>query len=131
MDILEILKNDYRRFPANQTYSIYATDVYFKDPLTRFRGIARYQEMINFITTWFHDVKMEVHDISRFEDKIETKWTLYWTTPLPWKPRIAITGSSELTLNSEGKIISHIDYWDCSRWDVLRQHFWQVRDMKH
>lgn len=126
MDILEILKDDYRRFPANQTYSIYAADVYFKDPLTEFRGIGRYQEMINFISTWFRDVKMEVHDISSSEDKIKTKWTLYWTTPLPWKPRIAITGSSELTLNSQGKISSHIDYWDCSRWDVFRQHFWQV-----
>ena len=87
MDILEILKDDYRRFPANQTYSIYAADVYFKDPLTEFRGIGRYQEMINFISTWFRDVKMEVHDISSSEDKIKTKWTLYWTTPLPWKPR--------------------------------------------
>lgn len=126
MDILEILQDDYRRFPANQTYSLYAADVYFKDPLTQFRGITRYQEMINFITTWFRDVKMEVHHISRVGDTIETKWTLYWTSPLPWKPRIAISGSSELILNSEGKIVSHIDYWDCSRWDVLRQHFWQI-----
>ena len=125
MDILEILKDDYRRFPANQTYSLYATDVYFKDPLTQFRGITRYQEMINFITTWFGDVKMEVHHLSRSGDTIETKWTLYWTSPLPWKPRIAISGSSELILNSEGKIASHIDFWDCSPWDVLRQHFWQ------
>ncbi|MEM6403902.1 MAG: DUF2358 domain-containing protein, partial [Cyanobacteria bacterium P01_D01_bin.116] len=33
MDIVEILKEDYQRFPENQTYSIYAEDVYFKDPM--------------------------------------------------------------------------------------------------
>jgi hypothetical protein len=123
MDILDILKDDYRRFPANQTYSIYSADVYFKDPLTEFRGIERYREMIGFISKWFRNVKMEVHDISHSGNRIDTEWTLYWTTPLPWNPPIAIPGRSELTLNSEGKIASHIDYWHCSRWDVLRQHF--------
>ena len=29
MDIIEILKDDYQRFPENQTYNIYAKDVYF------------------------------------------------------------------------------------------------------
>jgi hypothetical protein len=123
MDILEILKDDYQRFPANQTYSIYAADVYFKDPLSEFRGITRYREMIGFISKWFRDVKMEVHEISHSGNRIDTEWTLYWTTPLPWKPRIAIPGRSELTLNQEEKIASHIDYWHCSRWDVLQQHF--------
>jgi hypothetical protein len=46
-----------------------------------------------------------------------------WTTPLPWRPRIAIPGWSELKLNADELIISHIDYWDCSRLDVLKQHF--------
>lgn len=122
-DLIKILKDDYRRFPINQTYSIYAADVYFKDPLTEFRGIERYRKMIGFISKWFRDIKMEVHDISHSGNRIDTEWTLHWTAPLPWKPRIAIPGRSELTLNREAKIASHIDYWHCSRWDVLRQHF--------
>jgi hypothetical protein len=28
MDIIQILKEDYQRFPVNQTYSIYAKDVF-------------------------------------------------------------------------------------------------------
>ena len=39
MDIIEILKDDYQRFPINQTYSLYTADVYFKDPLNEFRGM--------------------------------------------------------------------------------------------
>ena len=123
MDIIQILKEDYQRFPVNQTYSIYAKDVFFKDPLNEFRGVDRYKEMIHFISNWFRDPNMDLHEIQQSEDIIKTRWTLSWTTPLPWQPRIAIPGWSELKLNSEELIISHIDYWDCDRLDVLKQHF--------
>ena len=121
MDIIEILKQDYQRFPADQTYSIYAEDVYFQDPMNRFRGIDRYRQMIGFIGTWFIDIQLDLRDIRRTGNTIETRWTLSWTAPVPWKPRMAIPGLSELKLNAQGLIDSHIDYWDCSRLDVLRQ----------
>ena len=123
MDIIEILKEDYQRFPINQTYSIYAPDVYFQDPLNKFRGVKRYKQMINFIQTFFLNPKMDLHDIQRLENTIKTEWTLSWNTPLPWKPRISISGWSELSLNSDNLIVSHIDYWNCSRLDVIKQHF--------
>jgi hypothetical protein len=122
MDIIQILKADYQRFPRNQTYSIYAEDVYFKDPLNEFRGLDRYQQTIGFINTWFGDPKMDLHDIHRENNTIKTRWTLNWTTPLPWHPRVAIPGWSELKLNEDELIVSHIDYWDCSILDVLKQH---------
>jgi hypothetical protein len=123
MSIIEILQEDYKRFPKNQTYSIYADDVYFQDPLNKFRGVKRYQQMIKFIETFFLKPKMDLHNIYQQEDVIKTEWTLSWNTPLPWKPFIAIPGWSELRVNSDNLIISHIDYWNCSRFDVLKQHF--------
>lgn len=123
MDIIQILKQDYQRFPKDQTYSIYAPEVFFKDPLNQFQGIKRYQQMIGFIQTWFGDPKLELHEIARLEDTIKTQWTLSWTTPLPWRPQISIPGWSELKLNAEQLIISHVDDWNCSRLDVLKQHF--------
>ncbi|MEH2275555.1 DUF2358 domain-containing protein [Nostoc sp.] len=127
MDIIEILKEDYQRFPVNQTYSIYTPDVYFQDPLNKFRGVKRYKQMINFIETLFLNPKMDLHSIQRLGDTIKTEWTLSWNTPLPWKPRISIPGWSELGLNSDGLIISHIDYWNCSRLDVVKQHFFAAK----
>ncbi|MEH2180313.1 DUF2358 domain-containing protein [Nostoc sp.] len=123
MDIIEILKEDYQRFPVNQTYSIYTPNVYFQDPLNKFRGVKRYKAMINFIETWFLNPKMDLHNIQHLGDTIKTEWTLSWNTPLPWKPRISIPGWSELGLNSDNLIVSHIDYWNCSRLDVVKQHF--------
>jgi Uncharacterized conserved protein (DUF2358) len=123
MDILAILEADYRRFPHDQTYSVYAPDVYFKDPLNQFRGRDRYQKNIHFIATWFKNPQLDLHQINRNGNQIRTDWTLRWTTPLPWQPRIAIEGWSEMEVNDQEMIVSHIDYWHCSRWDVIRQHF--------
>ncbi len=123
MTLLETIKKDYQSFPNQQTYSIYADNVYFKDPMTEFRGIKRYQEMIQFMSTWFKNIDLELHKIYQTDDIIHTEWTLHWVTPLPWKPPISIPGRSELTINDQNLIISHIDYWNCSRWDVLKQHF--------
>ncbi|KAM3105498.1 DUF2358 domain-containing protein [Phormidesmis sp. 146-33] len=122
MDIIHTLRDDYQRFPADQTYSIYAENVYFKDPMNEFRGRDRYQQMIKLIKTWFLNVKMDLHNIQQLDDHIRTDWTLSWNTPLPWKPRIAIDGWSELQIK-DNLIISHIDYWHCSKLDVLKQHF--------
>ncbi len=126
--IIEILKEDYQRFPINQTYSIYSTDVYFQDPLNKFRGVERYKQTINFIQTWFLNPKMDLHHIQLLGNTIKTEWTLSWNTPLPWKPRISISGWSELRLNATGLIASHTDYWHCSRLNVLKQHFFSLNN---
>ncbi len=133
-NILDIIKADYAKFPEAQTYSIYSEDVYFKDPVYNFRGIKQYQKMIGFITFWFKNLKLELHDISRSENLVKASWTMSWDAPLPWKPRISVTGWSDLTVDkftgnldkSEGDrelIISHIDYWECTKLDVIKQHF--------
>ncbi|MDE5086505.1 MAG: DUF2358 domain-containing protein, partial [Trichodesmium sp. St16_bin2-tuft] len=62
MDVVSILKQDYQKFPADQNYSIYAENVYFEDPLNKFRGIGRYQKMISFMNNWFNDIQLDLHD---------------------------------------------------------------------
>ena len=125
MTLLETLKADYERFPGDQSYDLYARDVFFEDPLTSFRGVQRYRQMIHFIERWFVDVKMELHDLQQVGNQIQTRWSLHWIAPVPWKPKMCISGRSELVLNIDGLIQSHIDHWDCSRWNVLQQllHF--------
>lgn len=121
--LITTLRADYQRFPDHPTFSIYADDVYFKDPLTEFRGLERYQKMISFMQRWFQSVQLELHDLTAHSAQITTRWTLSWITPLPWRPRIRISGRSQLWLNQAGLITAHIDYWDCSVLNVLRQHF--------
>ncbi|MGB8702011.1 MAG: DUF2358 domain-containing protein, partial [Thermosynechococcaceae cyanobacterium] len=108
MDIIEALKADYARFPRHQTYELYAQNVQFKDPWIAFQGVGLYRKMIQFIEKFFLEVQMDLHGIERSGDQIQTQWTLSWIAPAPWKPRLQITGRSELILNAEGLIQSHI-----------------------
>lgn len=158
MNLIETIKSDYARFPLDQTYSIYAPNIYFQDPLNKFNGIQKYQDMIGFLGKWFRHLRLELHEIKQVENnslgnfagnfannspsnfvdssqdnsqdnfsdnsqnKIITRWTMSWQSPLPWQPKIAVSGWSELEVNPDGLISSHVDYWDCSIWDVLIQH---------
>jgi Uncharacterized conserved protein (DUF2358) len=126
-DLVKILREDYQRFPDNQTYSIYAEDVCFKDPLNEFRGLKRYRMMIGFLGSFFGNVEMDLHNITSQEKQIKTEWTLNMTSPLPWKPRLSIPGWSELTVNNDNLIVSHIDYWNISVWNVVRQNFFYTQ----
>ena len=122
--LIDQLRADYARFPDDQTYSLYATDVTFKDPMNEFSGIQKYRKMIGFLARFFRDIQMDVHGIEQTTPSlITTRWTLTMTAPAPWAPRLSIPGRSELAVNEEGLIASHIDYWNCSRWDVLKQVF--------
>ncbi|MEY3255087.1 MAG: hypothetical protein RLZZ29_218 [Cyanobacteriota bacterium] len=125
-NIIETLKADYQRFPLDQTYSIYALDVCFQDPVFKFRGLELYKWMIKFIHIFFTNLQMDLHHIEQDQNMIKTEWTLSWNASLPWKPRISISGWTQLGLNNQGLISSHIDYWHCSRLDVLKQHLFSV-----
>lgn len=122
MDIVERIRADYQRFPDDQSYDLYADEVYFKDPLNEFHGVDRYRKMIGTLDRWLQDIQLQLHSIEATDpQRIETHWTLSWRAPLPWHPQMSVPGWSELKLNQAGQICAHIDYWNCSRWEVLRQ----------
>lgn len=122
MDLIEIIKADYQRFPEDQTYSIYAQDVHFQDPVYNFQGLKKYQNMITFLKKWFQNLKLELHEINQDGEQINTRWTMSWNSPLPWKPFISVSGRSELKLK-DNLIVGHYDYWDKSFWHMIKQHF--------
>lgn len=123
MDLLTQLKDDYTRFPHHQTYTLYAPDVVFQDPVNSFQGRERYAKLITWMSVWFQDIRLALHEIYQEGSIIQTQWTLSWTVPLPWHPRLRVDGWTELILNQEGLIQSHRDYWKCSRQDVIKQVF--------
>ena len=124
--LIDRLKQDYARFPENQSYDLYAEDVHFKDPMNEFDGVDKYRKMIGFLGWFFRDVQMDLHHIEQANPKLITlDWTLNMTPPVPWSSRLSIPGTSELGLNESGLIDAHVDYWKCSRLAVLKQVFGQ------
>jgi len=109
MNLVEIIKQDYQNFPHNQTYSIYADQVHFRDPIYNFYGTKKYQAMISFLSKWFKNLQLELYEIKQSETQIDTKWRMSWITPLPWQPSVAVTGRSELMIK-DNLVIGHYDY---------------------
>ena len=78
-------------------WSLYAEDVLFQDPLTRFRGMKKYQDNIQMLkdSPLFTGGKMDLHEVTVVDDtRVDTRWTLSMTfKPFPWQPRLLFTGS--------------------------------------
>ncbi len=127
MDLVKIIQDDYKHFPENQNYSIYAENIHFKDKIYDFYGLKKYQKMIGFLTKCFKNLHLELHDIQRNENQIDTRWTMTWNSPLPWQPFISVSGTSELKVENN-LIVAHYDYWNCSIFDVIKQHFFMGKN---
>ena len=81
-------------------WSLYAEDVLFQDPLTRFRGRGKYKDNIQMLkdSPLFTGGKMDLHEVTVVDDtRVDTRWTLSMTfKPFPWQPRLLFTGNLSL-----------------------------------
>ena len=121
------LKNDLPTlFEQDISYDIYTKDIYFQDPVNKFKGKINYR--IIFWTLRFHaqlfftEIHFDLHEIAQTaSDTILVKWTVRGTLRVPWKARIFFNGYSTYKLNTEGLIYEHIDTWDRKPGEILKQ----------
>jgi Uncharacterized conserved protein (DUF2358) len=114
--------------------ALYAPSVLFTDPLNRFRGARRYAANIAFLrrSPVFRDARLFLHDAwipppaaaprppppaaaaaaAANNNTVRTRWTLDMVANLPWRPRVAFTGTSDYALDADGKVAEHVDRWD-------------------
>lgn len=125
--VVEILKKDLPTlFEKDISYSIYTQDIYFRDPVNKFKGKINYR--IIFWTLRFHaqlfftKIFFDLHEVYQAsEDTILAKWTVRGVLRLPWKPHLFFNGYSTYKLNEDGLIYEHIDTWDRKPGEILRQ----------
>jgi hypothetical protein len=113
-------------FEKDIFYEIYTQDIYFQDPVNKFKGKFNYH--IIFWTLRFHarlfftQIYFDLHDVSQTaQDTILANWTVRGVLRVPWKARIFFNGYSTYTLNKDGLIHNHIDTWDRKPSEILKQ----------
>ena len=113
-------------FEHDLSYDIYSRDIDFRDPVNRFQGKFNYR--IIFWTLRFHgrlfftDLHFDLHRVHQTEsDTIRADWTVRGILRLPWKAKLFFNGYSIYTLNQEGLINTHVDTWDRTPGDILKQ----------
>jgi hypothetical protein len=116
-------------FAKDISYDIYTRDIYFQDPVNKFKWKFNYR--IIFWTLRFHarlfftEIYFDLHEVSQTaEDTILAKWTVRGVLRVPWKSRLLFNGYSTYKFNSNNLIYEHIDTWDRPPGEILQQ-FWQ------
>ncbi|MBD1943729.1 DUF2358 domain-containing protein [Coleofasciculus sp. FACHB-712] len=125
--VVETLKNDLPMlFQRDIFYDIYTQDIYFEDPVNKFKWKFNYR--IIFWTLRFHaqlfftEIFFDLHDVAQIdEETIRANWTVRGVLRLPWKPRLFFNGYSTYKLNKDGLIYNHIDTWDRKPSEILKQ----------
>ena len=126
---IETLKQDLPTlFEQDITYDIYTRDIYFQDPVNRFKWKFNYR--IIFWTLRFHarlfftEIYFDLHDVKQTEERIiKAYWTVRGTLRLPWKSRIVFNGDSTYKRTQGGLIYNHLDTWDRKPSEILKQFF--------
>lgn len=127
--VIETLKHDLPTlFEQDISYEIYTKDIYFQDPVNKFKGKINYR--IIFWTLRFHaqlfftEIYFDVHDVhQKDEDTIIANWTVRGVLRVPWKAKVFFNGYSTYKLNQESLIYEHIDRWDRKPGEILQQFF--------
>lgn len=96
--------------------SLYARDVSFEDPLTKYDSFAGYAFNIQMLRRVFSP-EYVMHDIRKSGPwEITTRWTMTMAVPafpFAWRPRLTFTGTSIMGVDPESKRVrTHVDTWD-------------------
>ena len=113
-------------FERDISYDIYSRNIDFRDPVNRFKGKFNYR--IIFWTLRFHgrlfftELFFDLHEVKlASQTTIRADWTVRGTLRVPWKAKLFFNGYSLYTLDQEAFISEHVDTWDRSPGEILRQ----------
>ncbi|MCP6759615.1 MAG: DUF2358 domain-containing protein [Fischerella sp. CENA71] len=131
---IKILRHDLPTlFEKDISYDIYTQNIYFQDPVNKFKGKLNYR--IIFWTLRFHarlfftEIYFDLHDVYQSaEDIILATWTVRGVLRVPWKAHIFFNGYSTYKLNQDALIYEHIDTWDRKPGEILQQFFRKGKD---
>lgn len=132
--VIETLKQDLPTlFERDISYDIYTKDIYFQDPVNKFKGKINYR--IIFWTLRFHarlfftEIYFDLHDVEQKDkDIILANWTVRGVLRVPWKAKVFFNGYSTYKLTQDNSIYDHIDTWDRKPSEILKQFFRKGKD---
>ena len=93
----------------NQFDDLISKDIVFIDPFNNIKGANAFKKIFYHMFENVQDPKFLILDYSINKQRVFLKWKM---TFFAFKSLQIIEGMSELLLNDDGKISTHIDYWD-------------------
>jgi ketosteroid isomerase-like protein len=93
----------------------YAEDAYFKDPFNEVRGVKNIQHIFTHMYTALDKPRFIITSRIVEDNTCFLVWDFkFYMKNYDKTKEQTIRGGSHLILNTEGKIVSHRDYWDAA-----------------
>ena len=93
----------------NEFDDLITKDIVFVDPFNNIKGINNFKKIFYHMLNTVREPKFSIIDYTQNNNHVFLKWKM---TFYAFKALQTIEGMSDITLNKEGKIESHLDYWD-------------------
>ena len=93
----------------NEFDDLISKDIVFMDPFNNVKGVNAFKKIFYHMFENVKDPKFLILDYSINKKRVFLKWKM---TFFAFKSLQIIEGMSELLLNDDGKVSTHIDYWD-------------------
>ena len=93
----------------NEFDNLISKDIIFVDPFNNIKGINSFKNIFYHMFEKVKEPRFFILDYSMNKQRVFLKWKM---TFFAFKSLQIIEGMSELLLNDDGKISTHIDYWD-------------------
>lgn len=129
-DLVETLRSDYALsyfLTGDFTDELYAEDCFFADPTVQFSGRDLYKRNLKLLVPFYEDPSLVLDSIEEVGDGeskfIQAFWRMRVYLKLPWKPFIAVDGSTKYDLDSTARIARHVESWNISAGQAIGQLF--------
>ena len=93
----------------NEFDNLISKDIIFIDPFNNIKGTNAFKNIFYHMFKNVKEPKFFILNYSINKQRVFLKWKM---TFFAFKSLQTIEGMSELLLNDNGKVVSHIDYWD-------------------
>ncbi|ESQ49591.1 hypothetical protein EUTSA_v10021425mg [Eutrema salsugineum] len=129
-DVMGILTTDYGNayfVTGIFTCAVYSDDCIFEDPTISFQGTDLYERNLRLLVPFLEDASIELQNMEKSVSSqinyIRATWKLRTYLKLPWRPLISINGSTVYELDGDFKIVRHVESWNVSAVEAIRQIF--------
>ncbi len=89
--------------------NLVSNNVIFADPFNNVKGVKNFKKIFYHMLDNVKEPKFFIVDYAQNKDHVFLKWKMTFHA---FKAMQTIEGMSDITLNKEGKVLSHLDYWD-------------------
>ena len=90
---------------------VFSTDAYFKDPFNAVRGLPHLQHIFQHMFSSLHEPHFRILDLAGRDNSGFLEWQLSFKLKAQGDT-LLIQGVSKIEIDAQGKVCSHIDYWD-------------------